>query len=56
MPSNLGTYFGILHGKHNIIVVITLNVQFIVNQSAKNPPINYHMIFQRPPFTGILNG
>jgi hypothetical protein len=26
MPSNLGTYFGIQHGQHNIIVIITLNV------------------------------
>jgi hypothetical protein len=26
MPSNLGTYFGISHGQHNIIVIITLNV------------------------------
>jgi hypothetical protein len=26
MPSNIGTYFGILQGEHNIIVIITLNV------------------------------
>jgi hypothetical protein len=26
MPSNNGTYFGILQGEHNIIVIITLNV------------------------------
>ena len=56
MPSNLGTYFGILHGLHNIIVIITLNDYFIDNQSEKAPPINYHMIFQRPPFIGIFLG
>ena len=48
-----GTYFGKLHGLHNIIVIITLNVYFIVIQSEKTPS---HMIFQRPSFTGILNG
>ena len=50
MPSNLGTYFGILHGLHNIIVIITLNVYFIVNKSEKTQPINYYLIFQRSPF------
>ena len=34
-----GTYFGILNGLHNIIVIITLNVYIIFNQREKTTPL-----------------
>ena len=55
IPKYTSRLEGIMHSPTSHIVIITLNVYFIVNQSEKTQPINYHMIV-KDSLTGILHG